>query len=56
VLGLNTFVSSDRTAAHVNYALSGTDLGQFLQQSGVTPVLQEGTCQPQQVAAGTPAP
>jgi S1-C subfamily serine protease len=51
VLGLNTFVTSDRTAAHVNYALSANDLGQFLQQSGVTPVTQDGTCQPQQVAA-----
>ena len=50
VLGLNTFVTSDQTAAHVNYALSGTDLGLFLQQSGVTPATQDGACLPQQVA------
>ena len=55
VLGLNTFVTSDQTAAHVNYALSGTDLGRFLQQSGVTPATQDGACQPQQVATTSSA-
>jgi len=53
VLGLNTFVTSDETAAHINYALSGSDIGQFLQQAGVTPLTQTGACQPQQVATTT---
>jgi len=56
VIGLNTFVTSDATAAHINYALAGSDLAGFLQQSGVTPMALAGDCQPQQVATGTAAP
>jgi hypothetical protein len=56
VLGLNTFVTSDATAAHINYALAGSDLSGFLQQSGVTPVALAGACQPQQLTAGAAAP
>lgn len=53
VLGINTFVTSDQTAAHINYALSGNDLGQFLQGAGVKPATSDGACQPQQIVASS---
>jgi hypothetical protein len=56
VLGLNTFVTSDATAAHINYALASSDLSGFLQQSGVSPMTLAGACQPEQVASGVAKP
>lgn len=51
VVGINTFVQSDQTAAHVNYALAGGDLLAFLKANGAAPPLQSGACVPAPVGA-----
>jgi S1-C subfamily serine protease len=56
VVGINTFVQGDQTAAHVNYALSGGDLLGFLKANGVTPRSIAGACNPTAVTASTGEP
>lgn len=51
VLGVNTFVQSDSTAAHVNYALGSGDIAAFLAENGVTAATAGGTCSPQAAPA-----
>lgn len=59
VVGINTFVQSDQTAAHVNYALGSGDIAAFLAEAGVDTVSSGGPCLPQAAtvaAAGEPEP
>ena len=56
VVGINTFVQGDQTAAHVNYALSGGDLLGFLKANGVAPQSSAGACNPTAVTASTAEP
>lgn len=51
VVGINTFVQSDQTAAHVNYALAGQDLLAFLKANGAAPPVQAGACNPAAIGA-----
>jgi len=51
VVGINTFVQGDQTAAHVNYALGGADLLGFLKANGAAPQTVAGACNPAAVAA-----
>lgn len=56
VVGINTFVQGDESSAHVNYALSGSDLAGFLKANGASPPSQAGACSPTSVTASAPAP
>lgn len=51
VVGVNTFVQGDQTAAHINYALSSGDLLGFLKANGVQPQASGGACNPAAMTA-----